>query len=134
MQVNLAKASVPRGQGGSQLGDRRGSGRGGAGGGAGGYQGGGDASGGAYGVASGGAYGVYGNAVAPAQVNPMAAMGAGQMLVQTMLPNGQVAYVLAQAPVMLGGQGGRGGPVRRGDDRPAPPRGRGRGDGRYRPY
>lgn len=123
-QVSLAKPSVPR----NQVGERRGSGgRGNAGGGyQGGYQ---DA---------GGAYGVYGNAVAPALgINPMGAAMAGSMLVQTVLPNGQVAYVLAQAPVMLGGQGGgRGGPVRRGDDRPAPPPRRGRGyrDDRYRPY
>ena len=72
-------------------------------------------------------------------INAMPGMGGmpGGMLVQTMLPNGQVAYVLAQSPVMMGGQGGRGGPVRRGDERPAPPPGRGRGrgmDARYRPY
>ncbi len=91
--------------------------------------------------AAGGAYGVYGGAVAAAGavglggVGTVGAVGAGSILVPTMLPNGQMAYVLTPtAGAAPGGgydQGGRGGPVRRGDGGRG---GRGPGGDRYRPY
>lgn len=133
LQINLAKASTSRQPGdrnqaydnrSQQFGERRTS------------AGGRDVGRAPAADAAGGAYGVYGGAVAAGGAVGIGAVGAGSILVPTMLPNGQMAYVLTAtaAPGAVYDQGGRGGPVRRGDDRQGRGRGGvGRGD-RYRPY